>query len=89
MVWVPLLFKAEIISDTPEVIYLEGIWVNPADRGKNYGQRCLSQLVRDLLNRAPSVILMVNQKFERALSFYQKAGFKLLNYMDTVYVEKE
>jgi ribosomal protein S18 acetylase RimI-like enzyme len=89
-VWVEggrLIFKAEIVAETPEVVYLEGIWVNPAERGKNYGQRCLSQLVRDLLNRAPSVSLMVNQKFERALNFYQKAGFKFINYMDTVYVE--
>jgi ribosomal protein S18 acetylase RimI-like enzyme len=89
-VWVEagrLMFKAEIVAETPEVVYLEGIWVNPEERGKNYGQRCLSQLVRDLLNRAPSVILMVNQKFERALNFYQKAGFKFINYMDTVYVE--
>ena len=92
IVWVEgdkLMFKAEIISDTPEIIYLEGIWTNPAERGKNYGQRCLSQLVRQLLSRVPSVILMVNQKFDRAINFYQKSGFKLLNYMDTVYVGRE
>ena len=81
-----LIFKAEIVAETLEVSYLEGIWVNPADRGKNNGQRCLSQLVRDLLNSAPAVILMVNQKFERSLNFYHKAGFKLINYMDTAYV---
>jgi ribosomal protein S18 acetylase RimI-like enzyme len=91
-VWVEdgrLLFKADTISETPEVIYLEGVWVNPGERGKNYGQRCLSQVVRELLNRAPSVILMVNEKFERALNFYQKAGFKLVSYYDTAYIEKE
>jgi ribosomal protein S18 acetylase RimI-like enzyme len=89
-VWVEdgmLMFKAEIVAQTPEVVYLEGIWVNPSERGKDKGQRCLSQLVRDLLNRAPSVILMVNQKFERALNFYHKAGFKMISYVDTVYVE--
>ena len=82
-----LVFKADLVSDTPEVIYLEGIWVNPADRGKGYGQRCLSQLVREFLNRAPSVILLVNKDFERALNFYQKAGFKLVAYYDTVYID--
>ena len=81
------MFKADLVSDTPEVIYLEGIWVNPADRGKGYGQRCLSQLVREFLNRAPSVILLVNKDFERALNFYQKAGFKLVAYYDTVYID--
>jgi ribosomal protein S18 acetylase RimI-like enzyme len=91
-VWVEdgrLIFKADIVSDTPQVIYLEGVWVNPADRGHNYGQRCLSQMVRDLLNRAPAVVLMANQKSERALNLYRKAGFKLVGYYDTAYIEKE
>src|SRR5215471_10485606 len=82
-----LIFKADLISDTPDVIYLEGIWVNPADRGKGHGQRCLSQLVREFLTRAPAVSLLVNSKFERALNFYQKAGFKVISYYDTAYVE--
>jgi len=91
-VWIEdgkLMFKADVVAETPEVTYLEGIWVNPDERGKNYGQRCLSQLVRQFLDRAPSVILMVNQDFKRALNFYQRAGFRLLNYMDTVYIEPE
>jgi ribosomal protein S18 acetylase RimI-like enzyme len=91
-VWIEdgkLRFKADVVAETPEVTYLEGIWVNPDERGKNYGQRCLSQLVRQFLDRAPSVILMVNQDFKRALNFYQRAGFRLLNYMDTVYIEPE
>jgi len=83
-----LIFKADLVSDTPDVIYLEGIWVNPADRGKGHGQRCLSQLVREFLTRAPAVSLLVNTKFERALNFYQKAGFKVISYYDTAYIEE-
>jgi len=89
-VWVEdgrLIFKADLVSSTPDVMYLEGIWVDTADRGKMYGQRCLSQLVRELLNRAPSVTLLVNRNHERALNFYQKAGFKLIGCYDTVYIE--
>lgn len=57
-VWVEegrLMFKAEVITDTPEIIYLEGVWVNPAERGKGHGLRCMSELSRELLMRTGSV----------------------------------
>jgi predicted GNAT family acetyltransferase len=38
-----LIFKAEVVSDTPEIIYLEGIWVDPQERGRGIGSRCMSQ----------------------------------------------
>ncbi|MGH9903706.1 MAG: GNAT family N-acetyltransferase, partial [Pyrinomonadaceae bacterium] len=50
-----LIFKSDIVADTRNVIYLEGIYVNPEDRGKGYGLRCLSQLSRNLLARTSSV----------------------------------
>jgi predicted GNAT family acetyltransferase len=44
-----LIFKADVISQTPEIIYLEGVYVNPEERGQGYGVRCLSQLSHHLL----------------------------------------
>src|SRR6267142_953231 len=32
-----LIFKADVVSDTPEAIYLEGIYTNAELRGKGYG----------------------------------------------------
>src|SRR4029453_3531556 len=34
-----LLFKADVLSETDDVAYLEGIWINPANRGRNVGLR--------------------------------------------------
>jgi GNAT superfamily N-acetyltransferase len=88
-VWIEgdhLIFKTDIISYTPEVIYLEGVYVNPSERGKGYGLRCLSQLSRELLRRAKSLCLLVNEHNEPAQAFYQRAGYKLHSHYDTIYL---
>lgn len=89
-VWVEdgrLIFKADIISETPEVIYLEGVWVNPSERGKGYGLRCMSQLGRELLTRTGSLSMLVNERNSKALSLYSRAGYKLRGCYDTIYLQ--
>jgi uncharacterized protein len=89
-VWIEdgrLIFKADIISETPEVIYLEGVWVNPSERGKGYGLRCISQLGRELLARAGSLSMLVNERNSKALSLYRRAGYKLRGCYDTIYLQ--
>jgi len=91
-VWVEdgrLLFKADVISETPEVIYLEGIYVNPQERNKGYGARCMSQLGQTLLARAGSVCILVNEQSERARAFFERLGFKLRSCYDTVFLEQK
>ena len=88
-VWIEdgrLIFKADIFSHTPEVIYLEGIHVNASERGKGYGLRCLSQLSQELLLRAKSLCLLVNEQNEQAQTFYRRAGYKLHSHYDTIYL---
>jgi predicted GNAT family acetyltransferase len=83
-----LIFKADIVSDTPEVVYLEGIYVAPEDRGQGTGRRCLSQLTRNLLARTKVVSLLVNEMNQSATTFYLKAGFKLRAHYDTIFLQK-
>ena len=47
-----LLFKADVQAETPEVVYLEGVYVHPTERGTGAGRRCLKHLGRELLLRA-------------------------------------
>jgi predicted GNAT family acetyltransferase len=82
-----LLFKADIIAETPEVVYLEGIYVDPSERGKGYGSRGLSQLSRKLLRRTRSVCLTLNASKEKTKHFYGKAGYRLRSYYDTIYLQ--
>ncbi len=91
-VWVEnneLIFKADIMADTPEVIYLEGIWVNSKARGQGIGMRCMSQLACTLLKQTKSICLLVNEQNEDVHRFYQKAGYKVVSRYDTIFLEQE
>ncbi|MGB7923638.1 MAG: GNAT family N-acetyltransferase [Pyrinomonadaceae bacterium] len=90
-VWVEngrLIFKADIIARTPQASYVEGVYVNPEDRGRGYGLRCMSQLSRTLLARTGAVCLLVNEKNREAQEFYLKAGYKLRSHYDTIFLQQ-
>ena len=82
-----LKFKADIVSDTPNVVYLEGVYVSPEHRGNGYGGRCMTQLTNHLLERTKSVCLLVNQKNSAAQASYRKAGYEFREYYDTLYLQ--
>ena len=81
-----LLFKAEVVAETPETTCLEGVWVNPEVRRQGYGRRCMSQLARMLLLRTKSICLFVNDENEGARRFYQQSGYHLRAVYDTIYL---
>lgn len=83
-----LLFKADIISETPGANYVEGVHVRPDERGQGYGLRCLSQLSRNLLARTASVCLLVNDRHVEAQNFYKRAGFKLQGTYETIFLQQ-
>ena len=83
-----LVFKADVISDTAEQIYIEGVYLNPQERGKGYGARFVSQLSCCLLAKTRSVSLLVNEKDQVAQACYRKAGYKECGYYDTVYLQQ-
>jgi predicted GNAT family acetyltransferase len=81
-----LVFKTDIIAQTPQAAYIEGVYVDAEKRGKGYGLRCLSQITEYLLMRVGSVCLTVNEKAPEALTFYKRAGFDIVSRYDTVYL---
>ncbi len=88
-VWVEdgeLVFKADVVSDTPSVIYLEGVWTNPENRCQGYGLRCMSQLARELMRRTESVCVLVNETNKPAQQFYLKAGYRRRAVYDTIFL---
>ena len=81
-----LIFKVEILTDTPELIYLESMWIDPAERNKGYGLRCLAQLGRELLSRASAICLLVQEKNVAAQATYKKAGYKTIGYYQAIFL---
>lgn len=81
-----MIFKADVISETAEAIFLEGIYVHPEERGRGFGFRCLTQLGNNLLPaRTSSICLVVNAENTRAQALYSKAGYQLNSHYRTVY----
>jgi ribosomal protein S18 acetylase RimI-like enzyme len=81
-----VIFKADIIAETPLATYLEGVHVHPDWRSKGYGRRCLTQLARTLLARSQSICLTLSQKNQEALTFYSKSGYHFNSHYETIYL---
>lgn len=83
-----LVFKAEVMAEAEGVVYLEGIYVAPEERGQGVGLRCLSRLTSELLRRGTSVCLLVNERNESAHAFYRRAGFRFDCHYDTIFLRR-
>lgn len=84
-----LAFKADIISDLPEIKYIEGVYVSPEKRGQGYGSRCMAELTNILLTRARSVCVLVKEQSLAAQACYRNAGYKLRDYYETVFLRQD
>ena len=83
-----LVFKADVQAETPELIYLEGIYVCPSERGTGLGRRCLTKLCTDLLTHTRSICVLVNEENEKAQAFYRMCGFRCVSRYDTIFLKK-
>lgn len=81
-----LMFKADIVAQTAQVAYLEGVHVHAEERRRGYGLRCLTALSSMLLERSDSICLTVNEKNKNALKFYEKAGYQFHSHYETIYL---
>jgi uncharacterized protein len=84
-----LVFKADVISKTPEVVYLEGIWLREDCRRRNLGTRFMSALMRRLLEDTKSICLLVNETNEWAQGFYRKCGFHFRATYETIFLPRQ
>jgi predicted GNAT family acetyltransferase len=88
-VWIEggnLIFNADVMCDTPDCIYLEGIYVAPEMRGKGYGLRCMSRLSHTLLARTKALCLLSDDDNLLATKFYRKAGYETAGCYKTIFL---
>jgi len=81
-----LVFKADIVAETSDVAYLEGIYVAPEYRGNGVGSSCLSKLGLQLLDRVENICLLSNIEFKGAHRSFAKAGFTNTDCTQTIFV---
>jgi hypothetical protein len=81
-------FKADVMAETPDAVYLEGVYVRPDARGMGLGGRCMLQLGRELLAHSRAICLLVNESNLQAQNFYRKLGFNLRGLYETIYLHK-
>jgi ribosomal protein S18 acetylase RimI-like enzyme len=84
-----LVFKADVISQTPEVIYLEGVWLREDRRKQSVGSRFMSELMRRLLEDTKSICLLVNETNKWAQDFYRKCGFNFRATYETIFLPRK
>jgi GNAT superfamily N-acetyltransferase len=84
-----LVFKADVASETPECIYVEGVYVEPTSRKRGLGLRCLSHLDRRLLADGESVCALVNEQNLVAQSLFLRAGYKMRGCYETIFLERD
>ncbi len=81
-----LVFKADIIAETDNVIYLEGIYTGHEYRGQGIGSRCLAALSLELVERVENICMLSNVDFEYAHRSFAKAGYKHSDQCTTLFV---
>lgn len=81
-----LVFKADVIAETDEVIYLEGVYVSEKYRGQGIGSECLASLTLQLLDRATHICMLSNVEFKGAHKSFVKAGFHNTDHCTTLFV---
>lgn len=72
-----LIFKADILAELPDATYIEGVYVNPEERGKGIGRQCMSALGQALKNRTKAIYLFVENQQAGSVSFYLNLGFEV------------
>jgi len=80
-----VVFKAELGSVTPEVVQVQGVWVNPVYRGRGVAVGAMAAVV-ELCRRevAPVTSLYVNAFNTRAVHVYERVGFARVGTFATV-----
>ena len=78
-------FKAELGAIAQGVAQVQGVWVDPAVRGRGLSEGGMAAVVVDTRRRvAPVVSLYVNGYNVRALRAYRRVGFEQVGTFATI-----
>ncbi|HWQ35012.1 MAG TPA: GNAT family N-acetyltransferase [Blastocatellia bacterium] len=70
-----VIFKVEVVCETAETVYLEGVWTHPEWRNQGIAKSCMNELLHRLLQQKSSVCLAVSPEETPACRVYHQIGF--------------
>ncbi len=74
-----IAFKADVISESDNGVYLESVWTRPDLRSNGFAKSAMKSLCRQLLNKYHAVCLFADTQNKRAMAFYRDTGFEPLS----------
>jgi predicted GNAT family acetyltransferase len=84
-----LIFKADVVSKTAPIVYLEGIWTRDDRRNNGDSVKFMNELSHKLLDVTKSICLLVNEVNKPAQSFYRKCGFLFRATYETIFLPRK
>ncbi|MEP6851198.1 MAG: GNAT family N-acetyltransferase [bacterium] len=79
-----VMFKAEIVAVSAHCCQIQGVWVDPAHRGRGLGTAAVATVVAEGLRLAPAVSLYVNDFNLAARRVYERIGMRQVGSFATV-----
>ncbi|HEU5366140.1 MAG TPA: GNAT family N-acetyltransferase [Hanamia sp.] len=78
----PIGFASFSAHADPEVYHLNKLYVVPDEQGKNIGKQILEYVICEIKNAGANSLQLNVNRFNKALHFYQKQGFKIIREED-------
>jgi diamine N-acetyltransferase len=78
----PIGFASFCAHDDPKVYHLHKIYVLPGEQGKNVGKQVLDYIISAIKTGGATALQLNVNRFNKALHFYEKQGFKIIREED-------
>lgn len=78
----PIGFASFSAHDDRKVFHLHKIYVLPAEQGKNIGKQVLDYIISAVKTEGAASLQLNVNRFNKALHFYEKQGFKIIREED-------
>ena len=79
---IPVGFASYSAHENPAVYHLNKIYVLPGQQGKNVGKQILDYVITEIKKAGATSLQLNVNRHNKALNFYQKAGFHIIREED-------
>lgn len=79
---IPIGFASFSAQDDSKVFHLHKIYVLPDEQGKNVGKQVLNYIISAIKTAGATSLQLNVNRFNKALHFYEKQGFKIIREED-------